>query len=132
MITIFVNGTFDIVHRGHLEMLNYAKALGDKLIVAIDTDERVKELKGSSRPINSLEERQLLLSNLKAVDEVYSFSTDQELRDIITKCSPYAMVKGSDYKNKPIIGDDLVQHVVLFPLKDEYSTTKKIQDIISR
>lgn len=132
MITIFVNGTFDILHKGHLDMLNYAKALGDKLVVAIDTDDRVRQLKGPNRPINTLEERKLLLSNLKAVDEVYSFSTDQELRDIIIMCNPYTMVKGSDYRDKPIIGDDLVYHVVLFPLQDEYSTTKKIQDIIDR
>jgi len=70
MKKIFVNGTFDVLHRGHLLLLNYAKSLGDILYVAIDTDERVREKKGSSRPVNSLQERIFMLQNLKAVDYV--------------------------------------------------------------
>lgn len=132
MKTIFVNGTFDIVHTGHLKMLNYAKALGDRLVVAIDSDERVAQLKGPSRPINTVEERKFLLENLRAVDEVYVFATDEELRNIIKQHNPYSMVKGSDYKGKPIIGDDLVHHIVLYPLLDDYSTTQKIKHITNR
>ena len=76
MKRIFVNGTFDLLHRGHLELLNYAKSLGDFLCVGIDTDDRVKEKKGLKRPIYNQEERKFFLENLKAVDEVKLFSND--------------------------------------------------------
>ena len=69
MKKIFVNGTFDVLHAGHLALLNYAKSLGDYLVVGIDTDERVKEKKGPTRPVNSVEDRTLMLINLKAVDK---------------------------------------------------------------
>ena len=73
MIKIIVNGTFDIVHRGHIELLNHAKSLGDWLLVCIDTDRRVKELKGEQRPINNQYDRQFMLQNLEAVDAVRFF-----------------------------------------------------------
>ena len=130
MTKVFVNGTFDIIHLGHLAMLNFAKSLGDYLVVAIDTDERVKKLKGPTRPINNVIERKTLLENLKCVDEVQIFDTDQELIDIISKCD--IMVKGGDYKTKPIIGIEVCKNIVLFDRLDEYSTTEKIQSIINR
>jgi D-beta-D-heptose 7-phosphate kinase/D-beta-D-heptose 1-phosphate adenosyltransferase len=111
-------------------MLNFAKSLGDYLVVAIDTDERVKKLKGPTRPINNVIERKTLLENLKCVDEVQIFDTDQELIDIISKCD--IMVKGGDYKTKPIIGIEVCKNIVLFDRLDEYSTTEKIQSIINR
>jgi D-beta-D-heptose 7-phosphate kinase/D-beta-D-heptose 1-phosphate adenosyltransferase len=126
---IVVNGTFDVIHPGHLALLNYAKSLGDFLIVAIDTDERVKQLKGSSRPINNQNERKLLLENLKAVDEVRIFASNEELVDIIKQCA--IMVKGSDYKGRSVIGEANCQ-VIYFDRIDEYSSTKKIQHIINR
>lgn len=126
---IIVNGTFDILHPGHLALLNYAKSLGDFLIVAIDTDERVKKLKGTNRPINNEFERKLLLENLKAVDEVQLFSSDEELLDIIKQCS--IMVKGSDYKGKPIVGEGSIP-IEFFERLDGYSTTEKIQYIVDR
>ena len=129
MIKIVVNGTFDIIHPGHLELLNYAKSLGDFLIVAIDTDDRVKKLKGSSRPINSQKERKLLLENLKAVDEVRIFESNEELIDIIKECS--IMVKGSDYKNKSILGEKYCSKVIYYD-RTPHSTTQKIQDITNR
>lgn len=130
MTKVFVNGTFDIIHLGHLAMLNFAKSLGDYLVVAIDSDDRVKKLKGFSRPINTVYERKTLLENLKAVDEVQIFDTDQDLIDIISRCD--IMVKGGDYKTLPIIGKDNIAKVVLFDRVDEYSSTKKIQSIIDR
>jgi D-beta-D-heptose 7-phosphate kinase/D-beta-D-heptose 1-phosphate adenosyltransferase len=129
MKKIIVNGTFDVIHPGHLAMLNYAKSLGDFLIVAIDTDDRVKELKGTQRPINNQHERKLLLENLKAVDEVRVFNSPEELIDIIKECS--IMVKGSDYKGQNIIGKDYCQQVVYYD-RTEHSSTQKIQDIINR
>ena len=129
MKRIFVNGTFDVLHLGHLAMLNFAKSLGNHLVVAIDSDERVCKLKGSSRPINNVVERKVMLENLKAVDSVEIFDTDEDLINIIKTCD--IMVKGGDYKTLPIIGKEFVT-VVLFDRSDDYSSTKKIQDIIDR
>jgi D-beta-D-heptose 7-phosphate kinase/D-beta-D-heptose 1-phosphate adenosyltransferase len=129
MKKIFVNGTFDILHVGHIGLLNYAKSLGDILVVGIDSDSRVKQLKGESRPINNENERLLLLINLKSVNEVYIFKNDQELIDLICGCD--IMVKGSDYESKPIIGSDLIP-VIFYEYRNEWSTTKKIQHIINR
>ena len=129
MKKVFVNGTFDIVHVAHIDLLNYAKSLGDFLIVGIDSDERVKKLKGESRPINNQFERLHLLTNLKSVDEVFVFDTDQELIDLISKCD--IMVKGSDYKDRPIIGSNLVP-IIFYEYKDGWSTTKKIEYIVNR
>ena len=126
---IVVNGTFDVIHPGHLALLNYAKSLGDFLIVAIDSDSRVSELKGPQRPINPQHERKLLLENLRAVDRVVIFNSSSELVDIIQQCA--IMVKGSDYRGKSIIGEANCQ-VVYFDRINEYSSTKKIQDIINR
>lgn len=130
MKKVFVNGTFDILHRGHLELLNFAKGLGDELSVAIDSDSRVKGKKGKKRPLNSQEERALFLINLKAVDRVYLFDTDEELETLVQQHD--IMVKGSDYKDQPIIGRDLCKELVFFDIVNGYSTTKKIQDIIDR
>ena len=130
MKKIFVNGTFDILHEGHLQLLNHAKSLGDSLAVAIDSDERVKSLKGEDRPINTQKERANMLINLKAVDDVYIFDTDEELAHLVSIHD--AMVKGGDYRDKPIIGSDVCKELIFFDIIDGYSTTKKIQDITTR
>lgn len=129
MKRIFVNGTFDVLHPGHLALLNFAKSLGDHLTVAIDSDTRTKRLKGPLRPINSYIDRKIMLENLKAVDEVKIFDTNEDLINLIKTCD--IMVKGSDYKGLPIIGGGYIE-VVLFERIDGYSSTKKIQDIIDR
>ena len=130
MRKIFVNGTFDILHRGHLEMLLFAREQGDYLTVAIDSDRRVKELKGETRPINNANERMFILSCLKPVDTVVVFDSDDDLVNLISQHD--AMVKGSDYKNKPIVGQDVCKELIFFELINGYSTTKKIQDITNR
>ena len=130
MKRIIVNGTFDIVHSGHLALLNYARSLGDHLVVAIDSDRRVKELKGASRPVNTQSERQELLSNLRSVDEVRIFDSDQELVDIIAQCA--IMVKGSDYRDRAIVGSEVCPSIVFFERIDGFSTTEKIQSISHR
>jgi rfaE bifunctional protein nucleotidyltransferase chain/domain len=130
MKKIFVNGTFDILHEGHLQLLNYAKSLGESLAVAIDSDERVKSLKGEDRPINTQKERANMLINLKAVDDVYIFDTDEELKHLVSIHD--TMVKGGDYRDKPIIGSDVCKELIFFDIIDGYSTTKKIQDITAR
>lgn len=125
---VFVNGTFDILHPGHIALLNYAKSLGVYLLVGIDSDQRVRQLKGPTRPINNQADRKLMLENLKAVNEVCVFNSDEELLHLIKECD--IMVKGSDYIDKPIIGADQIK--IKFYERTEHSTTKAIQDIANR
>ena len=132
-VKVMVNGTFDIVHRGHIELLNYAKSLGDILIVAIDSDTRVSELKGPSRPINKQEDRAFMLGNLKAVDIVYIFDTKEELVELMITERPDVYVKGSDWKHdKGSTAEKYCEKVIYYDRVADYSTTKTIQDIISR
>lgn len=130
MIKVFVNGTFDLLHRGHLELLNYAKSIGDRVYVGIDTDRRVKEKKGSSRPIYNQEERKFFLENLKSVDKVYLFDSDFELESLINFIQPNKMVVGSDWKNKSVIGSMYAAELIFFDRIGDYATTNTIQSII--
>jgi len=131
MTTVFVNGTFDILHRGHLKMLEHAASLGDYLMVAIDVDTRVRTLKGNGRPVNNQEDRSFMLSRLKGVDEVKLFDSDDALEHIIQTYQPDIMVKGSDYRNKPIIGEEHCGQIIFYE-HTTHSTTKIIQRIINR
>jgi len=131
MKIIFVNGTFDILHPGHVQLLNYARSLGDSLIVAIDSDRRVRELKGKDRPINSEDDRKFMLENLCSVDSVWLFDSDQELEDICRLYNP-VMVKGSDYRDRAIVGQQYCKEIVFYDRIEPYSTTRAIQDISSR
>jgi rfaE bifunctional protein nucleotidyltransferase chain/domain len=119
------------VHSGHIRLLNYAKSLGDMLVVAIDSDRRIAELKGPKRPINTYAERKLLLENLKAVDHVWSFDSDEELEHIVELVRPDIMVKGSDYADRLIIGAQYAGKIVFLDRTND-STTRKIQSIINR
>lgn len=133
---VFVNGTFDLLHRGHLEMLKFASELKhtsfDQLVVAIDSDRRVAELKGPSRPVINQEDRKFFLSSLKYVDVVHIFDSDEELDSIIKRLQPTFMVKGSDYVGKPIIGAEHCAGIIFFERLNDYSTTKTIQDLARR
>jgi len=132
MSKVVVNGTFDIIHSAHIELLNYAKKQGDHLLVCIDTDRRVKELKGEDRPIHNQEQRKFLLENLKAVDNVLLFDSDEELINIFREYEPDVMVKGSDYKGVAYIGHEYCKNTKWFERIDGFSTTKTIQRIINR
>ena len=129
---VFVNGTFDILHMGHLDLLNYAKSLGTYLLVAVDSDNRVTEKKGSDRPFNKINNRVALLSNLKAVDKVLVFNSDIELESIIEQYNPDIMLVGSDWKNKKVIGSEYAKELVLFDRVIDESTTKTIENYINR
>lgn len=129
---VIVNGTFDILHRGHLEMLNFAKSQGTYLLVAIDSDKLVKELKGDSRPINNQEDRKFALDNLKCVDAVWIFDNQEELEHICKIYKPHLMVKGSDYYGKQITGAEYCNDIKFYPLVREYSTSKLIENINNR
>lgn len=133
MKKVIVNGTFDILHLGHLRLLEYARSFPESYVyVLIDSDRRVRELKGNDRPIHNEYERASFLFALKSVDRVDVFDTDQELRDYIKNYAPDVMVKGSDYKGKPIIGSEHCKEIKFYDRLERYSTTNKIQDIINR
>ena len=130
--TVFVNGTFDILHRGHLELLNYAKSLGEYVVVGIDSDRRVRKMKGPNRPVNSADERGLMLVNLKSVDEVRFFANDRELENMVKDVKPDVMVVGSDWKGKSVIGSYWAADLKFFDRIENYATTNTIQRIIDR
>lgn len=128
-----VNGSFDILHLGHLRLLAYAKSYPNSYVyVLIDSDRRIKELKGSDRPVNNEYERSNLLVSLRYVDRVDIFDTDQELIDCIKKFQPDLMIKGSDYKGKSIIGGEYCKEIKFYDRLESYSTTKTIQRITNR
>lgn len=129
---VFINGCFDILHRGHIEMFKYAKSLGDYLIVAIDSDSRVKELKGSSRPINNQSDRMYMLSSIKYVDEVKVFCTEYELERLVQNASPDIMIVGSDYENKGVVGSQHAKDLKFFNRIQGYATTNIIKSITNR
>ena len=130
MKIIFTNGCFDILHRGHVELLKYCKTLGNKVIVGLNSDASIQRLKGDDRPINSEDDRKFLLEALQFVDEVLVFDEDTPY-DLIKEVSPDIIVKGGDYNEKDIVGNDLCE-VRVFKYVEGYSTTKTIQDIGSR
>ncbi len=123
---IWVNGAFDILHIGHIKLLKYAAAMGH-LRVGIDTDDRIKELKGPTRPFNCFKDREEFLLSLRFVDDVVSFSTEEELIDQIKLYQPDIMVIGSDYKNRRIIGAEHVGKIVYFNRLDDISTTSILE-----
>ena len=129
---VFVNGTFDLLHRGHIELLNYARKQGGHVCVGIDTDDRVREKKGPTRPIFNQEKRKYFLENLKAVDEVRFFSNDAELEGLVKSYQPDIMIVGSDWKGKSVIGSYWAAKLIFFDRIGEYATTKTIEDIINR
>ena len=104
----------------------------DEVIVAVDTDKRVKELKGPTRPINSCLDRMVMLQSLKTVDKVFSFSSDEELENLVKTTEPDIMVVGSDWKGKSVIGSMYSAELKFFDRLEDYATSKTIQCIIDR
>jgi rfaE bifunctional protein nucleotidyltransferase chain/domain len=128
MVKIFVNGSFDLLHTGHLDLLYYAKSLGDHLHVAIDSDERIRSLKGLDRPVNPVYIRKAIMRSLKPVNSVSVFNSDEELINTLKILSPNIMVKGSDWCGKVVIGEEYCGKVVFYDRTNGESTTKLIED----
>jgi rfaE bifunctional protein nucleotidyltransferase chain/domain len=129
---VFTNGCFDILHLGHADYLEHARALGDRLIVGLNSDASVKRLKGEGRPINSEYARARILASLSFVDMVVVFGEDTPLA-LISALLPDILVKGKDYEISNIVGADVViEHggkVLTIDLVDGYSTTNIVQKI---
>jgi len=122
MVKVWVNGSFDVLHIGHIKLLEYAGKLGS-VKVGIDTDKRIKKIKGENRPFNSLSDRAEFLRSIKYVDSVDIFDTTEQLIDVIKQYQPDYMVIGSDYKDKPIIGSEYIKEIVYFDRVKDKSTT---------
>ena len=129
---VFTNGCFDILHVGHIRLLNDAKKLGDILVVGINSDFSIKKLKGKDRPINIESDRKIILESLKAVDFVFIFEEDTPL-NLIKKIKPNILVKGGDYSESNIVGSDFVKNnggeVKTLSFHYGYSSSKYINQI---
>jgi rfaE bifunctional protein nucleotidyltransferase chain/domain len=125
---VFTNGCFDILHRGHVEYLQKSKALGDLLVVGINSDASIKRLKGNSRPINNQQDREFMLKSLECVDEVLVFNEDTPL-NIIESLRPNIITKGGDYTVEEVVGHDIVPETYIISLTNGYSTTNFIERI---
>jgi D-beta-D-heptose 7-phosphate kinase/D-beta-D-heptose 1-phosphate adenosyltransferase len=114
MTLVFVNGCFDVLHRGHIELLKYARSLGHRL-------------KGPTRPINSEEDRLLMLNSIRYVDETRVFNSEAELTELTAQLQPDIMVVGSDYHDKRVIGSEHSKEILFFDRIPNYSTTQILE-----
>lgn len=130
MKKVWVNGSFDVLHVGHIRLLKYASEFG-LVRVGLDTDKRIKEKKGESRPINTLYDRMEFMSGIRYVNDVVSFDSDETLINSIKEYDPDYFIIGSDYKGKKIIGEEFAKEIIFFD-RLKYSSTdiiKKITEI---
>lgn len=132
---VFTNGVFDILHSGHADYLAKSKALGDILIVGLNSDASVKKIKGDKRPIITETERAFILSNLKSVDYVTLFDEDTP-KELIEVLVPDILVKGADWQMDKIVGKDIVEsnggEVKTIDFVNEQSTSKIIKSILEK
>ena len=128
---VWTNGCFDILHRGHIELFKYAKSLGGdetvKLVVGIDSDEKVAQDKGKGRPIYNVLDRKFMLESIKYVDEVVIFGSTEGLEAEIELRTPDFMVIGSDWKGKEVIGKRYAKELIFFDRIEGYSTTEVLE-----
>lgn len=127
---VFTNGCFDILHRGHVELLKYCHELGDSVIVGLNSDNSIKRIKGEHRPVNTEKDRKFMLESIKYVDKVIVFNQNTPY-NLIKEIKPDIIVKGGDYKTEEVVGKDLCE-VKIFNYVEGYSTTKSIDDIANR
>ena len=132
MKIVFVNGCFDVLHPGHIALFQYAKSLGDYLIVAIDSDEKVALDKGFDRPIFSMEDRRYVLESIECIDIVHTFNSRSGLENLLECIKPDILVVGSDWKNGIVVGREHAKEVKFFERQGDYSTSRTIQGISYR
>jgi D-sedoheptulose 7-phosphate isomerase len=129
---VFTNGCFDVLHPGHVDLLRRAKALGDRLVVGINSDRSVRAIKGPGRPVFSQDDRKALLLGLESVDDVLVFD-EQTPERLIKEIAPHVLVKGGDWSVEEIVGSDFVLknggEVFSLPLVEGYSSTKVIESV---
>ena len=127
MSVVFTNGCFDILHRGHIELLKYCKSIGDRVVVGLNSDSSVKQLKGPERPFFSEEDRKFMLQSCKYVDEVVLFEEPTPFH-LINSLRPDVVVKGGDYKPQEVVGYGMCE-VKIFNFINGYSTTNIMERV---
>jgi rfaE bifunctional protein nucleotidyltransferase chain/domain len=120
---VWINGCFDVLHYGHFKLIQYATKFGGKLVIGIDSDERVKQLKGEDRPFHTQEQREYNLRQIRGVGEVIIFHTEDELRETLKRLTPDVFVIGSDYMDKPIVGSEWAKEIKFFDRVENLSTS---------
>jgi D-beta-D-heptose 7-phosphate kinase/D-beta-D-heptose 1-phosphate adenosyltransferase len=126
---VWLNGTFDVLHAGHIKLFREARKLagpGGKVVVGTDSDDRIRELKGPTRPINNLYDRIDFLRAIKYIDEIVAFSSTNTLEAHIQRYSPDILLIGDDYIDKPIVGAQYAKEIVYFPRYGGLSSSKII------
>ena len=132
MRIIWTNGCFDIMHPGHIELFKAAKALGDRLIVGVDTDEKVALDKGADRPINDIYYRVAMLEAVKYIDEVHVFGSRTELEELIEFYNPDFLIVGGDWRHGDVVGREHAKEVRFFNRIGGYSSTDLIHRITDK
>ena len=125
---VWINGCFDVLHYGHFKLIQHAASFGGILTIGIDSDERVKQLKGEDRPFHTQQQREYNLRQIRGVGNVIVFHTEDELRNTLETLKPEIFVIGSDYMDKPIIGGEWAKEIKFFDRIEGFSTTKLLDD----
>jgi rfaE bifunctional protein nucleotidyltransferase chain/domain len=120
---VWINGCFDVLHYGHFQLISYAKSLGGKLTIGIDSDRRVKESKGNNRPFHNENQRIFNLLQIEGVNSIKVFDSDKELSNLIKNYQPDIFVIGEEYRDKGIIGRKHAKKIEYFPKVEGFSTT---------
>jgi D-beta-D-heptose 7-phosphate kinase/D-beta-D-heptose 1-phosphate adenosyltransferase len=123
---VWLNGTFDVLHMGHIKLFRHARKLAGpagRVVIGTDSDERIRELKGPTRPINNIFDRVDFLNAIKYIDCVVTFSSEDELEARIKQFSPDILLIGNDYVDKPIVGAQYAKEIVYFPRYGGLSST---------
>lgn len=126
MKKIWINGCFDVLHYGHFKLIDYAKSLGD-LMIGIDSDERIRQMKGDGRPFHTEGQRVFNLLQIEGVDKIVVFDSDDSLRKHLQEYEPDIFVIGDEYMYKPIIGGEHAKEIKFFGKLDGFSTTKLLE-----
>ena len=129
MSIVWTNGTFDILHPGHIKLFKVAKELGDMVIVGTDTDEKIKKDKGSDRPINDLCYRVAMLEAIKYIDAVHTFDTRSELEGLIQMYNPDILLIGDDWRYGDVVGREYAKEVRFLPRVGGYASSNTIKRI---
>ena len=126
---VWTNGTFDILHPGHIELFKVARSLGNKVIVATDTDEKIKADKGDHKPVNDLCYRVAMLEAIKYIDVVHTFGSRQELEDLIQLYEPDILLLGDDWRDGDVVGWEHAMETRFLPRVGGYASSKTIERI---